>query len=1048
MALESVKKFYYGIEDKYYSLLDKINRFVPIYKIVDPIDKVLPSFMVFIGLVFLLLVFGLLLLLPSPSSQGSFTARILVLGDDTNAGISGAEVKITLEGETGGVSGKTDANGFLDVNISSKSVKASIEVSAEGYDKYSYPSALISSDKPYSVKVKKSQALFAPKIKIEVFDSDSKLRILDRTIKITFYCTGSSSVSIAPVNGMQNELVPFEAEIPLNCGVFFGSASASGYKDATQQLTTEYASKTIGFFLKKDSDDPALKGSLSVKVLDSSGNPVKNVQVKLANAVSGAYFTDFTKESGSVLFDSLTPGKYNAFCDAGDGRTAEQKEIVVSGGQTAQATLNLPVLTALSKKLYFLVVDAGKSTPIAGARAVIYMGATWLVSVDTNADGTASIPIGLQDASKTFTANISASGYILKSVVLPVVDFGSTTPASVGLAPELAGQNFRPVALFTASKYAGKAPLAVEFDASGSSDPDGIIASYAWDFGDGGKAAIVKPSHIFTSDGTYTVSLTVKDDKNASGTISMAIQVKPEGQNLSPIALFSMKPYYGYSPLSVDFNAEAAFDYDGTVQSYSWNFGDGSTGSGRKVSHTFNSAGEYSVSLTIKDDDGASGTLAVPLQVLDKAVKENLKPIASFELGNNYYYGAVPHKVSFDASQSYDPDGSIVSYRWDFGDNESDEGEQKQVVSHTFTSAGTFTAKLTVKDNSNAASTHSVSIQVVSGPANWKPVAIMDANVYHGAAHFEVEFSAAKSFDPDGSIVFYKWDFGDGSAAEEGINKNTVKHLFSSAGDFTVTVEVKDDDGAAATDSVLIQSYTSAPDNLKPVAIFNASAYFGAKPLFVVFDASDSKDDDGTIASYEWDFGDGATASGKAVSHSFSGAGDFTVALTVKDGKGATGTRGRKIQVIEPGVNLNPIAKINASSLFGQKPLSVDFTGIDSFDPDGSIKSYSWDFGDGSTATTGQNVSHAFSKEGVFEVKLAVKDNSNNSGTTSVFVEVVGWSVQTYGDILVKVAGPAGQALQNALLQLYRADLTVPLGDPASPVLSGSDGTHLFEKMP
>jgi hypothetical protein len=166
MALESLKKGYYFIEDKYYSLLDKINRFVPIYKIVDPIDKVLPSFVVFIALFCLLLVFGLLWLLPPQQPAGPFTARILVLGEDTNAGISGAEVKITLEGEKSGVSGKTDANGFLDVNISSKSVKASIEISAEGYDKYSNASALISSDRQYSVKVVKSQALFAPKIKI------------------------------------------------------------------------------------------------------------------------------------------------------------------------------------------------------------------------------------------------------------------------------------------------------------------------------------------------------------------------------------------------------------------------------------------------------------------------------------------------------------------------------------------------------------------------------------------------------------------------------------------------------------------------------------------------------------------------------------------------------------------------------------------------------------------------------------------------------------------------------------------------------------------
>ncbi|MFH1234469.1 MAG: PKD domain-containing protein [Candidatus Diapherotrites archaeon] len=1051
MALESLKKFYYGIEDKYYSLLDKINRFVPVYKLVDPIDKALPSFMVFIGLFCLLLVFGLFWFFPLLPPEGPFTARILVLGDDTNAGISGAEVKIALEGEKGGVSGKTDANGFLDVNISSKSVKASIEVSAEGYDKYSNASVLISSEKPYSLKVKRSEALFKPKIKMQVFDFDSKLQILDRPITLTFYCTGSSSANIPPINSLQNELVPFEVEIPLNCGTFVGTASASGYKDSpAQQLATDYESNTVPFFLKKSDSGSEGKGALSVMVLDNAGNPAKNIPVKLSRSASGIHVkTDFTKDSGSVLFDSLEPGQYTVFCDAGDGRTAEQKEIiVVSGSQPAEVSLNLPVLASLTKKLYFLVVDAEEGTPIAGARAVIYMGTTWFISVDTNAAGTASVPVGLQDASKVFTANVSAAGHIIKSVVLPVLDFGSTAPTNIGLAPEKPGQNFKPVAVFTADKYAGSAPLTVEFDASGSSDPDGIIASYDWNFGDGGKAGTVKATHTFSENGTYIVSLIVRDDRNAAGKGSMAIQVKPEGQNFSPIALFSMKPYYGYAPLTIDFNAEASFDYDGTIQSYAWHFGDGSAGSGKNISHTFNSSGDYDIALTITDDDSASGTLVVSLQVLDQAVKANLKPVAGFAVENNYYYGAVPHKVSFDASQSYDPDGSVVFYRWDFGDNESDEGLQKQAVSHTFTSAGNFTAKLTVKDNNNAVSTHSASIQVVPGPANWKPVAIMDANVYHGKTQFEVEFSASKSFDPDGSVVFYNWNFGDGSPAEEGINKKTAKHLFSSAGDFVVSVTVKDDDGAASTDSALIQSYSSAPENLTPVAIFTPSAFFGAKPLLAAFDASPSFDPDGALASYAWDFGDGGTASGKIVSHSFSGAGEFNVTLTVKDGKGAAGTRSRKIQVIEPGVNLNPIAKISASSLFGQKPLSADFSAEDSFDPDGTIKSYEWNFGDGSSVVTGQKVSHKFETEGVFEVKLAVKDNSNKSGNVSVFVQVVGWSVQTYGNILVKAANPVSQPVQNASLFLYREDVGVPLGDPEKPIFSGADGSFLFEKMP
>lgn len=1044
-----IKKGYFFLEDKYYALLDRINRAIPIYKIVDPIDRVLPSFVVFLLLIALLTALGIYFLLPGlfkPLPTGPYYATIKVLGEDTNAGLKDAEVILTFIDSNESVSKKTDSKGLAKFEIPAPEAKVALEIRAGGYNRY-FKEITISADKTKSFKLKRTEVLLKPKVKIIVYDFKTKEKILDRTITIKFTC--SNGGTIPSISGMQSDKTPFEADVPKDCGVFFGTVSAQDYKSLTQPLVTTYESKTVKFFLKKEGteDRPAEKGALRVKVFDSEDNPVEGVRVKLADATSETHVsTKFTQESGSVLFELLEPGYYDMLCDAGDGRTKERKNIKVNAGETTEIEVSLPELEVPNKKLFFKVVNAQTGTKISNARAVIRMDGAWFKSLDTSADGTITLPIGSEDATKTFTAMVSAPGYIMKIVTLPVLSKNVAIPTLIELTPKIEEQNFSPIALFTANPYAGTAPLEVQFDASESFDPDGTIVSYEWSLGDGNTASTVQVTHTFEAEGQYEVTLTVTDDDGAQDQLTVLIQVVSEGDNIAPIALFTMEPYYGYAPLTVDFNAEESFDYDGTIESYEWDFGDGETATATIVSHTFNNPGEYSVKLTVTDNEGVPSSLTITLQVLEEIVTENLAPIADFIVENNNYYGAVPFTVSFDAAGSYDPDGEIEYYEWDSSDGWTEGGEQKSKVMHTFTGEGIYTVRLTVKDNEGETSFHSVQIQVVSAPDNWKPVAIISADPYYGQVPLEVGFSASESFDPDGSIVFYRWDFGDGST-EEGINRASVNHTFASGDEFTVTLTIEDDDGETAVDSVVIQAYTEPPENINPVAVFNASPYYGAKPLNVLFDAAESFDSDGVIVSYEWDFGDGSTASGVRVEHTFMSAEEFDVTLTVTDNKGATSSRTRTIQVIDPDIDLNPIAKITASTFFGQKPLEVEFSASDSFDPDGEIDSWEWDFNDGETGT-GETVSHTFTGEGYYEVKLTVEDKHNNSSQTSVFIQVVDWPVPTYGNIIVRVLDQLNQPIEGALIHLYREDHSTPIDDPETPIYSGTDGTHLFEDLP
>jgi len=143
-----------------------------------------------------------------------------------------------------------------------------------------------------------------------------------------------------------------------------------------------------------------------------------------------------------------------------------------------------------------------------------------------------------------------------------------------------------------------------DFDGTGSTDPDGSVASYAWDFGDGGTGSGATPGHDFATSGTRDVTLTVTDDEGTSG--SVVIPVSVVRHNADPTAAFTTSCTF----LVCGFDAGASGDSDGTVTSYTWDFGDGETdaSTGATPSHTYAAAGTYVVTLTVVDNDGGSGS--------------------------------------------------------------------------------------------------------------------------------------------------------------------------------------------------------------------------------------------------------------------------------------------------------------------------------------------------------------------------------------------------------------------------------------------------------
>jgi PKD repeat protein len=172
------------------------------------------------------------------------------------------------------------------------------------------------------------------------------------------------------------------------------------------------------------------------------------------------------------------------------------------------------------------------------------------------------------------------------------------------------------------------------------------------------------------------------------------------------------------------------------------------------------------------------------------------------------------------------------------------------------------------------------------------PVASFTATPSSGSAPLTVTFDGSSSYDVNnGRIVSYSWAFGDGGVGSGQI----VQHTYTAAGNFTARLTVTDNDGKTATAS---RTISIIKVNEPPVAEFSFSPTTGLFPLQVNFDASASRDPDGTIVQYSWDFGDGQIASGRTVSHVFSRPGTFLVRLTVRDDSGATAARSKTITVL------------------------------------------------------------------------------------------------------------------------------------------------------
>jgi uncharacterized repeat protein (TIGR01451 family) len=468
--------------------------------------------------------------------------------------------------------------------------------------------------------------------------------------------------------------------------------------------------------------------------------------------------------------------------------------------------------------------------------------------------------------------------------------------------------------------------------------------TYAWTFGDGGTSALASPSHTFSGSGPFTVTLKVTSAVDSTGsTATMTV-------NVMPTASFTTD--HGTQPQIHSGDSITFTDTSiGTAPLvYAWTFGDGGTSTLASPSHTFTGNGPFTVSLKVTNAADSTGSTA--------SVTVNVLPTASFTTDHG---GTTPRIHSGDTVvfTSTSTGTGALTYAWTFGDSGTSTLANP---SHTFSGNGPFT----------------VSLKVTSALDSTGSTASLTVNVLPTAS-FTTDHGTQPQIHSGDAIVFtntssgtatmaYAWTFGDGGTS----TLASPSHTFTGNGPFTVTLKVTNPfDSTGSTASVVV--------NVKPTASFTTD-HGGTTPVIhsgdnVAF--TNTSTGTGTL-TYAWTFGDGGTSTLASPSHTFTGNGPFTVSLKVTNAIDSTGSTASVT------VNVAPRASFttNPSPAWIQIGQTVTFTSTST--ATASHLTYTWDFGD-QTSGSGATASHAYPIVGDYTVRLTV---SNDYGSDSVTAKV------------------------------------------------------------
>ncbi|MDR7271150.1 PKD repeat protein, partial [Pelomonas saccharophila] len=500
--------------------------------------------------------------------------------------------------------------------------------------------------------------------------------------------------------------------------------------------------------------------------------------------------------------------------------------------------------------------------------------------------------------------------------------------------------NTPPVAVISVPSANLQAGIFTTFSGAGSTDTEANIESYGWDFGDGTTAVGVSARKVYANAGTYTVQLTVTDSLGATATASQQVVVS-QGAYPPPNANFEVQPSVGVAGAVAQFSAALSSAPGGSIVSYAWDFGDGTTGTGIGVAKTYQYIGTYKVALTVVDDHGLS---SVKTALFSVGVPPGIPTNVALAANGGVASASSVYDINYPVKAINDGDRKGLNWGAGGGWNDATSGVYPDWVQIDFNGVQTVGEidVFTLQDDRESPSAPTLGMTF-----GQYGIIKYDVQYWDGGAWVTVEGGNVTGNDK----VWRQFVFAPVSTTRIRVLVAGAKYNFSRI--------------------VEVEAWTAGgTGNQAPVANISGptSGQVGAS---LSFSGAGSTDAEGPIASYAWTFGDGTSASGVSVTKSYSAAGSYTVTLTVTDAGGLTNSKSQTVVITAP-ANQAPVANISGPTS-GQVGASLSFSGAGSTDAEGPIASYAWTFGDG-TSASGVSVTKSYSAAGSYTVTLTVTD--------------------------------------------------------------------------
>ncbi|MFH0954738.1 MAG: hypothetical protein V1777_01390 [Candidatus Micrarchaeota archaeon] len=427
-----LRDLYYGLEDGYYAILDKIQRLIPIYSIIDPIDRVFPSFILFILLAILLIGAGVFLIFQNQAPAAGYNAGILLL-DDLDKPLQNVDITVKI-GEAS-TDYSTNANGKISVLLLTPTAHATVSIAATGFkpvvDK---PVELDSAKEAITIKLIKDSgpASLDVDFTIKLVNSQDNTPIDDATVNVTFHCSQSTASPPTPAN------------LPTTTGtIVVKRLSACGTLSADFSPVNTYQSKANQLIISNPTTvalDPIRTepqvGTVRVTVTDANTNArLRNVRISYWDASNSAdvHAGPDTDTNGRSLITNVPIGFYKLSGFAADGRNQQTpSSFEVKKNQTAEVALALPALSN-AKKLFFKVVDKNSQEALGSVTVRLYDHSSLFPGNGSSNDAGIVEQYVDKKWDSAFSAVLYKQGFLITVKDLVALDANATIPTIVEL---------------------------------------------------------------------------------------------------------------------------------------------------------------------------------------------------------------------------------------------------------------------------------------------------------------------------------------------------------------------------------------------------------------------------------------------------------------------------------------------------------------------------------------------------------------------------------------------------------------------------------------